>query len=214
MRHILTMLIAFHWMAVFAMLAIVSTVDPEHGMLAALRFLGAVPLPDASDLGGGPLAAAFLAVAFAVASVLFLWTLLTDRLGDGMFGSETEAVARRAFGCGIGVLSLLLIGGACCRCPGLFVTSAVALAALLASYLAVYAERWAVSSLSAPDRCRSARRGSRHGGRCGAQRDADAGFPAGPTQQPARRADEVPLRRSGPRRWCCSGAGSSCRSTT
>ena len=34
---------------------------------------------------------------------------------------------------------------------GLFVTSAVALAALLASYLAVYAERWAVSFLSAPD---------------------------------------------------------------
>ena len=83
MRHILTMLIAFHWMTVFAMLAIVSTVDPEHGVLAALRFLGAVPLPEASDLGGGPVAAAFLAVVFAVASVLFLWTLLTVSLGDG-----------------------------------------------------------------------------------------------------------------------------------
>ena len=34
---------------------------------------------------------------------------------------------------------------------GLFVTSAVALAALLASYLAVYAERWAVSFFAAPD---------------------------------------------------------------
>ena len=41
MRYILTMLIAFHWMAVFAMLAMVSTVDPQHGILPALRFLGA-----------------------------------------------------------------------------------------------------------------------------------------------------------------------------
>ena len=151
MRHILTMLIAFHWMTVFAMLAIVSTVDPEHGVLAALRFLGAVPLPEASALGGGPLAAALLAVVFAVASVLFLWTLLTVSLGDGPFGSETEAVARRAFGSGIAVLSLLLIGAGLLPVSGLFVTSAVALAALLASYLAVHAERWAVSSLSSPD---------------------------------------------------------------
>ena len=106
MRHILTMLIAFHWMTVFAMLAIVSTVDPEHGVLAALRFLGAVPLPEASDLGGGPLAAAFLAVVFAVASVLFLWTLLTVSLGDGPLAARPKrlrAVPSAA-------------ASACCRC--------------------------------------------------------------------------------------------------
>ena len=111
-------------MAVFAMLAVVSTVDPEHGILAALRFLGAAPLPDASRAGGGPLAAAFLAFAFAVASLLFLWTLLTAALGDGSFGGQSEEVARRAFGCGVGVLSLLLIGGALLPVSGLFVTSA------------------------------------------------------------------------------------------
>jgi hypothetical protein len=150
MRYILTMLIAFHWMTVFAMLAVVSTVEPEHGILAALRFLGATPLHDAYETGGGPLAAALLAFAFAMASVLFLWTLLTVALGDGFFGGQSEAVARRAFGCGVGVLSLLLIGGALLHVSGLFVTSGVALAALLASYLAVYAERWAVSFFAAP----------------------------------------------------------------
>jgi hypothetical protein len=62
-----------------------------------------------------------------------------------------EEVARRAFGCGVGVLSVLLIGGAALPVSGLFVTSGIALAALLSSYLAVYAERWAVSSRSAPD---------------------------------------------------------------
>jgi hypothetical protein len=151
MRYILTMLIAFHWMAVFAMLAVASMVDPEQGILPALRFLGAIPLEDSYYAGGGPLAAGFLALAFAVGSLLFLWTLLTVSLGDGVFGGETEAVARRAFGCGVGVLSVLLIGGGLLPVSGLFLTSAVALAALLVSYLAVYAERWAVSFFSAPD---------------------------------------------------------------
>jgi hypothetical protein len=151
MRYILTMLIAFHWMTVFAMLAVVSTVEPEHGILSALHFLGATPLPEAHEAGGGPLAAALLALAFGVASLLFLWTLLTVALGDGSFGSQAEQVARRAFGCGVGALSLLLLGGTMFPVSGLFVTSSVALAALLASYLAVYAECWAVSFFAAPD---------------------------------------------------------------
>jgi hypothetical protein len=150
MRYILTMLIAFHWMTVFAMLATVSIIEPEHGIFPALRFLGAEPWRDAYASGGGSLAAALMALAFAVSSLLFLWTLLTVALGDGFFGSQAEEVARRAFGCGVGVLSLLLIGGALLPVSGLFVTSAVALAALLASYLAVYAERWAVSFFAAP----------------------------------------------------------------
>jgi hypothetical protein len=150
MRYILTMLIAFHWMSVFGMLAVVQTVEPEHGIFPALRFLGATPLHEMGD-AGGPLAAALMALGFAVASLLFLWTLLTVALGDGFFGSQAEEVARRAFGCGVGVLSALLAGGALFPVSGLFVTSSVALAALLVSYLAVYAERWAVSFFSAPD---------------------------------------------------------------
>ena len=64
MRYILTMLIAFHWMTVFAMLATVSTVEPQHGILPALRFLGAEPWRDAYTTGGGLLAAGLMALAF------------------------------------------------------------------------------------------------------------------------------------------------------
>ena len=120
------MLIAFHWMAVFAILAAVSTLESEHGMLAALRFLDAIPLRDAQVSGGGLAVAGFLSFSFAVASLLFLWTLLTALWGDGMFGGQAEEVARRAFGCGIGLFSLLLIGGALLPVSGLFLTSAVA----------------------------------------------------------------------------------------
>ena len=151
MRYILTMLIAFHWTSVFAMLAIVSTVEPEQGIFPALRLLGATHFHEMGEASGGPLAAALLAFAFAVASLLFLWTLLTVALGDGFFGAQSEEVARRAFGCGVCVVTLLLIGGALLPVSGLFLTSGIALAALLSSYLAVYAERWAVSFVSAPD---------------------------------------------------------------
>ena len=162
MRHFLTMLIAFHWMAVFAILAAVSTLESEHGMLGALRFLGAVPLSDAHSSGGGPAVAGFLSFTFAVASLLFLWTLLTALWGDGMFGGQAEEVARRAFGSGIGLFSLLLIGGAVLPVSGLFLTSAVAVTALLASYLATSAERWAACVFGA-GQFRPSRRGSRHG---------------------------------------------------
>jgi hypothetical protein len=59
-------------------------------------------------------------------------------------------VARIAFGAAIGVFSLLLLCGVSPPIPGLFLTSAVAIAALLASWLAVFAERWAVTILTAP----------------------------------------------------------------
>jgi hypothetical protein len=94
--------------------------------------------------------AGFLSIAFAFASLLFLWTLLTALWGDGVFAGQTEAVARRAFGCGIALFSLLLIGSAVLPVPGLFLTSAVAVTALLASYLATSAEGWA-GAFSAPD---------------------------------------------------------------
>jgi len=151
MRHILTLLVAFHWMAVFALLAIVSTLNPEHGILAALSFLGAAPTPDAYLSGGGPLVAGFFSFAFTVAGVLFLWTLATAFFSEGFPHGDAEGIARLAFGSGIGVFSFLLLGGALLSVSGLFVVSAIAVAALLASYLAVFAERWVVSILSMPN---------------------------------------------------------------
>src|SRR5262245_57237888 len=109
MRHILTLLIAFHWMAVFAILAAVSAFDPGHGILAALSLLGAAPTPDAFLSGGGLVATGFFSFAFAVAGVLFLWTLATALFSEAFPYGDCERVARIAFGTAIGVFSLLLL---------------------------------------------------------------------------------------------------------
>jgi hypothetical protein len=151
MRHTLTIIIAFHWMAVFALLATVSTLDPENGIFAALSLLGAAPTPDAVVSGGGLLASGFLSFAFAVAGVLFLWTLATALFSDNSPHGDTERVARIAFGAGVGVFSLLLLCGASPPVPGLFPACAMAIAALLASYLAVFAERWSATIFAAPN---------------------------------------------------------------
>ena len=100
MRHILTMLIAFHWMTVFAMLATCRPSSREHGILP--RCVSSAPIPCATRTrpAVGRWRRHCWLVAFAIASLLFLWTLLTVALGDGFFGSQTEEVARRAFGCG------------------------------------------------------------------------------------------------------------------
>ena len=150
MRHFLTILIAFHWMAVFALLATVSMLDPGHGIFAALSLLGAAPTPDAFASGGGLLATGFFSFAFAVAGVLFLWTLATALLSHGSSTGDCERVARIAFGAGVGVFSLLMLCGLSPPMPGLFLVTAIAMAALLASYLAVFAERWAESIVAAP----------------------------------------------------------------
>lgn len=149
MRHILTLVIAFHWMAVFALLAIVSTLNPEHGILATLSFLGVAPTPDADLSGGGPMAAGFFSFAFTVAGVLFLWTLATAFFRNAMPSDTADHIGRLAFGAGICAFSLLLLGGALFPVSGLFPVSAIAVAALLASYLAIFAERWSISLLSA-----------------------------------------------------------------
>jgi hypothetical protein len=94
MRHSLTLLIAFHWMAVFALVAMVSTLDPEHGILAALSLLGVAPTPDAFLSGGGPLAAGCFSFAFAVAGVLFLWTLATAFFADSFAFGDSEISGR------------------------------------------------------------------------------------------------------------------------
>ena len=191
MRHFLTMLIAFHWMAVFAILAAVSTLNPEHGILAALRFLGAVPLPDARFSGGGPAVAGFLSFAFAVASLLFLWTLLTA-CGETACSAGKRKRWRAALSVpASAVFSLLLIGGALLPVSGLFLTSAVAVTALLASYLAI---------LRNAGRRRFRRRtiptfAPRFASWPRVPRTAPCspGFPAGRTQ-PARHAHEVHFR--------------------
>ncbi len=150
MRHVLTRIIAFHWMAVFALLAIVSVLNPEQGILAALTFLGAAPTPDALLVDGGLWAAGFFSFAFAVASILFMWMLATAFFATEPSGGGFDRVARFAFGAGMSAFSLLLFGGATLPVTGLFPVSVLAIVALLASYLCVFAEHRAISMFTAP----------------------------------------------------------------
>ena len=101
MRHILTILIAFHWMAVFALLASFRRWDPSTAFLlrcgCSARLHRRMPILAAAAL----LAAGFLSFAFAVASLLFLWTLATALVRrQHVPGGDADRWRARAFGCG------------------------------------------------------------------------------------------------------------------
>jgi hypothetical protein len=142
MRFVLSSVLAIHWMAIFAMLAIVSTAEPARGGLAAFELLGiAVTHPGVSEHGE---LAAILTLGFALVTVLFLWTLLTSFFGRD---AEAEEVSRFAFAGAVIALTALSVVGVVHGATGLFVTVGTLLVALVASYLAIFAERW----LAMPD---------------------------------------------------------------
>jgi hypothetical protein len=149
MRHFLTSILAFHWAAAFAVLAMVCVSGGDTGAAGALNLVG-VTLP---GFGGapatGPAFAAFLSLAFAVVSVLFFWALLTTFGGDRT--GDDDQVIRMAFAAAACVLTLLLVVGAVQGAGGLFSVVSAHLSALMASYLAIYAERWSASLSDVPD---------------------------------------------------------------
>lgn len=135
MRRILTLTLAVHWMCVFAMLAIVCTVEPHDGFAAPLRLLGL----ETGDLAvdGGSEAAAFFAVAFLLVAVLF-FVAASDFLVDGRGRRHPSFAA--AFGTAALSLTLLLVAGALEPVPHLFIAVESVLAAVLVSYLAIRVE--------------------------------------------------------------------------
>jgi hypothetical protein len=142
MRHVLTSFVTLHWAIVFTVLALIC-IDGNHGLEAALGVLGATR--DASsgvDLDKLPVVAP-LAVALLLVAVLFFWAFVDALLRDSD-GRATDGVARIAFISASGLLSLIVIGGAAQGIDGLFMVVAVQLAALLASYVAIVAERRSV----------------------------------------------------------------------
>jgi len=135
-------------MAVFAMLAVVATIDPTHGSLGALELLGVVAA--GPDLSGGVAFAAFLAMVFATVAALFLWTFLIAAFGHQDM-READEVSRYAFGGGVFALTALLLVGAVQQVDGLFVAIGTLLAALLVSYLAIVAERLSAVGANEPE---------------------------------------------------------------
>ncbi|MER9951115.1 hypothetical protein [Mesorhizobium sp. M0047] len=139
MRHVLTSFLALHWAIVFALLALIC-IDGSRGVATALGVLGAT-IEDSRfiDLDKFVVVAP-LATALLVVAVLFFWafveTLINDATSQGV-----DSVARIAFICASGVLSLIVVGGVAQGINGLFMVVAVQLAALQASYVAMLAER-------------------------------------------------------------------------
>ena len=168
MRHVLTSFLAFYWALVFALLAFMC-IGGSRGVASALGVLGiAVEDSHFADLQHGAIVAP-LAIALLVVAVLFCWALVETLLNVTTSPDTSDGVVRIAFISASGMLSLILIGGAAQGIKGLFMVVAVQLAALLASYVAMLAERRAAfaTAVAADSEIRAAAhvmaRGAAHG---------------------------------------------------
>lgn len=140
MRHVLSSVLALHWAVVFALLAYIC-MDGSRGIATALGVLGlsvkANGLPELENVAVlAPLSIALLTVA-----VLFCWAFVETLLNAAARPDAGESVARIAFIAASLLLSLILIGGVAQGINGLFMIVAIQMTALLASYVAVLAER-------------------------------------------------------------------------
>lgn len=144
MPRTLTSFLTFHWAAAFALLSMVCVMGGG-GAEQALSMLG---LAEAGLIDGGGATAALLSLAFAVCAVLFFWAFVTSLMDDP--GAEGDDVAGMAFASAALLATLLMICGAVTFVAGLFPAVAVYLAALLASYLAIQAERFAAVISATP----------------------------------------------------------------
>ncbi|RWD81992.1 hypothetical protein [Mesorhizobium sp.] len=149
MRHILSSFLALHWAVVFALLAFLC-IDGNRGVAAALGVLGvAVQNTRFVNLENAIIVAP-LAVALLVVAVLFCWAFVETLISDPTNPDATDSVVRVAFISASGVLSLIVVGGAAQGINGLFMVVAVQLAALLASYVAMLAERQSALGAEVP----------------------------------------------------------------
>ena len=154
MRHILSSFLALHWAVVFALLAFIC-IDGNRGVAAALGVLG-VAVQNTRFVGlenavlVAPPAVALLAVALLVVAVLFCWAFVEALFSDPKNPDASDSVVRVAFISASGVLSLIVVGGAAQGINGLFMVVAVQLAALLASYVAMLAERRSALAAAVP----------------------------------------------------------------
>ncbi|MGE0499915.1 MAG: hypothetical protein AB7I79_11720 [Rhizobiaceae bacterium] len=131
MRRSLTIVVALHWTALFAALAVVAGLDAESGTRSVSLFLGAAA-PLSADTAGS----AGLSLAFALASALFLWLVATAAL-DGRAGGETRDVASVAIVPGVFLIGLLTVTAAVEPMPGVYASLAAMFAALLFTHLVI-----------------------------------------------------------------------------
>lgn len=140
MRHVLSSFLALHWAVVFALLAYVC-MDGSRGVASALGMLGlSAQNGHVADLDRLAVAAP-LSIALLIVAVLFCWALVETLLNVATRPYAGDVVMRIALISASLLLSVILVGGVARGINGLFMVAAIQLTALLASYVAVLAER-------------------------------------------------------------------------
>jgi hypothetical protein len=140
MNRILTLFVCLHWAAVFVALTLLAGLHGGENFAAVLAAIGIQFPVDAMPVPPG--LCALLAVGFGIVASLFLWTLITGFLDRRVEGNEADEVASLAFGGAVAVFTLVFLGCAAgAEAIGLYRSMALEIGALLASYLAICAER-------------------------------------------------------------------------
>lgn len=146
MPRVLTSFLTFHWAAAFALLAMACVMGGDGGAARALAMLGLTgSLPDFA----GDSASIFLPLASAIYAMLFCWAFATCMFSDPDAEGDGD-VLRMAFASAALLISLLMVYGSVNFTAGLYPAIAMYLAALLASYLAIQAERLAAMMSASP----------------------------------------------------------------
>ncbi|TIQ35893.1 MAG: hypothetical protein E5X48_12565 [Mesorhizobium sp.] len=140
MRHVLTSFLALHWAVVFALLAYIC-MDGNRGIASALGVLGVSVQSSRFPGLEHALVVAPLAIALLIVALLFCWAFVETLLNIAARPDTGDAVVRIAFIGASFLLSIILVGGAAQGINGLFMVVAIQMTALLASYVAVLAER-------------------------------------------------------------------------
>jgi hypothetical protein len=135
MRQFLTLVIAVHWTAAFALLAGLAALDAETGSRAVLTYLGG-----AAGLPADSIGSTGLSLAFALVATLFLWVFVAAVVDRNGADRTTEEVGRMAVISASLVVALLALTALAGTTGGFFPGLAAVFAALLCSQLVIVAE--------------------------------------------------------------------------
>ena len=141
MRRIIGIFVPAYWMAFFGLLALAAMAEATGEVFAIFQ---ALSFPGGfldSRIPAGPLLSTVLAFGFSLASVLFLWMIVTAVAQMRGTRPESDEIARTAFGVAAAMMTVLLAVGAIFIVRGLFASASLQLLALLVSYMAVQAEQ-------------------------------------------------------------------------
>ncbi|MEO9614234.1 MAG: hypothetical protein ABJG86_07150 [Nitratireductor sp.] len=140
MKKILSLFVLAFWSAFFGMLAFIALTDDGGAAALVYRALDLGPWTARPTPIDSPLYASALAFGAILAAVLFVWTLLSALFEKADANSDTDDLARLAFGAGTGLMTVLMAAGTAIGGQGAFVAASIHVVALLVSFLAMRAE--------------------------------------------------------------------------